>query len=168
MNKLFIIIFVMSLISCSKMKQDIQRAEDNSSHAVKLATKAQKDAAAARQVTDEIQQESGGFTITPLQSKKRQNFNSNNHSFSISSRLIEEHYRDNGDGTVTDVTTNLQWMRCSLGQTWTGSMCRGNAQQYSLQDAVNVSYRFNYAEHSDWRLPTIDEVNYQPLNAIAF
>ncbi|MEI6871170.1 MAG: hypothetical protein WCL08_02705, partial [Verrucomicrobiota bacterium] len=32
--------------------------------------------------------------------------------------LLAGRYRDNGDGTVTDATTSLQWMRCSLGQEW--------------------------------------------------
>lgn len=34
--------------------------------------------------------------------------------------LIEGRYRDHGDGTVTDVQTGRQWMRCSLRQTWQG------------------------------------------------
>ncbi len=41
--------------------------------------------------------------------------------------LLGGRYRDNGDGTVTDVETGLQWMRCSLGQKWKGSTCVGEA-----------------------------------------
>ena len=32
-------------------------------------------------------------------------------------------YTDNGDGTATDPTTGLTWMRCSVGQTRTGNTC---------------------------------------------
>ncbi len=41
---------------------------------------------------------------------------------------------DNGDGTVTDSNTHMMWMRCSMGQTWTGSAC------------------------ADWRMPRIPEL----------
>ena len=36
-------------------------------------------------------------------------------------------FTDNGDGTVTHQKTGLTWMRCALGQTWTGT-----DQQFSL------------------------------------
>src|ERR1035437_7162970 len=34
-----------------------------------------------------------------------------------SSAFATKTYSDNGDGTVTDPTTGLQWMRCAMGQT---------------------------------------------------
>ncbi len=34
---------------------------------------------------------------------------------------------DNKDGTVTHRTTGLTWMRCALGQMWTGLSCSGAA-----------------------------------------
>jgi hypothetical protein len=72
------------------------------------------------------------------------------------SGLIAERYQDNGDGTVTEVSTGLQWKRCAEGQTWTGATCLGNAGSYKWDAARSVSSRF--AGHSDWRLPTIDEL----------
>jgi hypothetical protein len=70
--------------------------------------------------------------------------------------LIAERYRDNGDGTVTDVTTKLQWMRCAMGQTWTGAMCSGEPSKHNWEQARGL--RNNFASHADWRLPTIDEL----------
>jgi hypothetical protein len=70
--------------------------------------------------------------------------------------LIAGRYIDNGDGTVTDVTTKLQWMRCAIGQKWTGSMCQGTASSYKWEEARQLSN--NFAGHSDWRLPKIEEL----------
>lgn len=71
-------------------------------------------------------------------------------------RLIAQRYHDNGDGTVTDVTTGLQWKRCAEGQTWTGATCSGDASRHDWETASRLSSHF--AGHSDWRLPTIDEL----------
>jgi len=70
--------------------------------------------------------------------------------------LIAGRYRDNGDGTVTDVTTRLQWQRCSVGQTWTGSTCSGEISRHNWEEARKLGSRF--AGHNDWRLPTKDEL----------
>jgi hypothetical protein len=54
-------------------------------------------------------------------------------------------YRDNGDGTITDLGTGLMWAS-SLGEkkTW--------------DDAVEGAERYRLAGHKDWRLPTIKEL----------
>jgi hypothetical protein len=71
-------------------------------------------------------------------------------------RLIAERYRDNCDGSVTDVITGLQWKRCAEGQTWTGASCSGEASDHDWKDACGL--RGYFAGHSDWRLPTINEL----------
>ena len=75
--------------------------------------------------------------------------------------LLANRYRDHGDGTVTDVKTRLQWMRCSLGQTWQGGTCVGEAKTYSWQaalDAANTLRMGSYAGYRDWRVPTREEL----------
>jgi hypothetical protein len=76
--------------------------------------------------------------------------------------LIGGRYRDHGDGTVTDVQAGLQWMRCSLGQTWQGSTCISEAKEYTWQAALDAAGALNrqggYAGHRDWRVPTIEEL----------
>ena len=67
-------------------------------------------------------------------------------------------YRDNGNGTVKDLETNLEWMRCSLGQNLTSPTCEGEAKKYSWNDALNTGKNFKFAGHSDWRVPTIDQL----------
>jgi hypothetical protein len=73
-------------------------------------------------------------------------------------RIMTERYRDLGDGTVLDTMTNLQWMRCALGQTWDGKTCVGNAAKFNWDDAHKAAIQNRHAGHDDWRLPTIDEL----------
>lgn len=63
---------------------------------------------------------------------------------------------DNQDGTVTHKTTGLTWMRCALGQKWTGSSCSGTESTYTYEQAVALKRSF--AGHSDWRVPNIAEL----------
>lgn len=73
-----------------------------------------------------------------------------------------EQYQDNGDGTVTDSRSRLTWMRCSLGQSWSGSTCTGTADVSSWQSAQDNAARLNqaggYAGRHDWRVPQIPEL----------
>lgn len=66
-------------------------------------------------------------------------------------------FRKNGDGTVMD-KNNRQWMRCSLGQTWDGETCRGEALRFSREDAITEAEEMSFAGQSDWRLPTANEL----------
>ncbi|OUD14458.1 DUF1566 domain-containing protein [Thioflexithrix psekupsensis] len=74
--------------------------------------------------------------------------------------LIKDRYRDNGDGTVTDTKTdtktNLQWMRCLIGQEWQNGRCQGEAQKMDWDEAQKL--KISFAGHSGWRLPTIEEL----------
>jgi len=46
-------------------------------------------------------------------------------------------YLANGS-IVHDEVTGLQWQRCSVGQSWTGSQCFGVASRFSWQEAMNL------------------------------
>jgi hypothetical protein len=87
--------------------------------------------------------------------------------------LAAKTYSDNGDGTVTDPTTGLTWMRCPVGLTWDGATCTnapvpvisgGISQgvvpmrQLTWAEANTLTGTLQYAGHSDWRLPTIREL----------
>jgi hypothetical protein len=71
-------------------------------------------------------------------------------------------FSDNGDGTVTDKQSGLMWMRCALGQQWTGATCSGDPSSYSWQAAQTAASALNaqggYAHHADWRMPHIPEL----------
>ena len=73
-----------------------------------------------------------------------------------------ERFKDNGDGTLTDTQSKLTWMRCSLGQVWTGATCTGAPGSFtwqSAQDEANkLDHEGGYAQHVDWRVPHIPEL----------
>ncbi len=71
--------------------------------------------------------------------------------------VLSGRYIDNRDGTATDTTTGLMWMRCALGQTWDGTMCVGNGRTYTWYGAMAIHH--TWAGYSDWRLPELDELN---------
>ncbi len=82
----------------------------------------------------------------------------------------------NSDGTVTDAKTGLTWMRCAMGQTWTGSTCSGEASTYNFEQANALTGTVTFAGQSDWRLPNIRELQtimnwsvYSPMiDSVAF
>lgn len=69
---------------------------------------------------------------------------------------VDANFTDNGDGTVTDNRTSLTWKRCAENQTWTGATCTGDKVWFLAEDALKMTS--NFANHTDWRLPTIEEL----------
>lgn len=72
-----------------------------------------------------------------------------------------ERFTDNGDGTVTDKTSGLMWMRCALGQDWRGETCVGEAQGYAWDSIQAAAEGVNASgEHffSDWRVPGLRDL----------
>ena len=82
--------------------------------------------------------------------------------------LISGRYHDLGDGTLMDIRTGLQWMRCALGQRWNGRTwwngptCAGNAGRWTWNNLhhqiAGINQQGGYGGHRDWRVPTIGEL----------
>ncbi len=68
---------------------------------------------------------------------------------------------DNGDGTITDTRTSLMWMKCSLGQQWSGNECQGTAKEYQNPNSVYQGKNpiSTTGGYSDWSLPSLNELN---------
>lgn len=66
---------------------------------------------------------------------------------------------DNADGTVSDSTTGLMWMQCSLGQTWQAGQCVGDPDALNWQQALQQSHGYTFASYDGWRLPNIKELS---------
>ena len=70
-------------------------------------------------------------------------------------------FESHPDGTVTDLRARLTWMRCAVGQDWTGGTCVNEPQRYSWEEAKDAAQRVNAAGryfYNDWRLPTLREL----------
>lgn len=70
-------------------------------------------------------------------------------------------FRDNGDGTVTDLESKLMWMRCSTGQLAQTGRCSGTAGALSWSDAQRHADTVNLdasAFYNDWRMPSLREL----------
>lgn len=60
-------------------------------------------------------------------------------------------FTDNGDGTVTDNLTGLEWLKAPHS-------LPGNSGATNWPSAIDFCNELDYAGHSDWRLPNIREL----------
>ena len=62
------------------------------------------------------------------------------------------------DGAIIyDQATGLIWMRCNLGQKWSGSLCNGRSnreQMNNIENAIGSANNSKLYGHSDWQLPS--------------
>ena len=67
------------------------------------------------------------------------------------------------EGVWRDSVTGLSWMRCSIGQKWTGKTCTGDPLKFTWQDSLDFVTSLNrdggFASRTDWRVPTIEELS---------
>jgi uncharacterized caspase-like protein len=73
----------------------------------------------------------------------------NDYGWLMPLEYIENDFRNNGDGTITDRATGLMWQQSGSSD----SILYDNAKTY-----VENLNREGFAGHSDWRLPTVDEL----------
>jgi hypothetical protein len=59
---------------------------------------------------------------------------------------IQMSYQDNGDGTVTDLSTGLMWQKTPPNE------------HYTWDQAATYAEKLQLAGHDDWRMPTIKEL----------
>lgn len=76
----------------------------------------------------------------------------------VSATTPNDDFTIHENGTVTHNTTGLMWMRCSLGQVWTGNVCLNDPLAYEWEDAFNEAKESSFAGYSDWRLPAGKEL----------
>jgi len=76
----------------------------------------------------------------------------------LAQALIAGRYRDEGNGTVTDITTNLQWQRFHVGQRWENKGVVGESDRLGFNQAAKAAQQCNYLGYTDWRVPTIKEL----------
>lgn len=62
-------------------------------------------------------------------------------------------------GEILHISSNLVFMRCSIGQTWNGSTCTGEPSAHSWQQALQISQSTSFNNSLNWRLPNIKELS---------
>ncbi len=66
-------------------------------------------------------------------------------------------FQDHGNGTVTHKLTELMWKQCAEGRS--GASCAtGSATTFTWADALVQAKNANFANHTDWRLPNLKEL----------
>ena len=60
--------------------------------------------------------------------------------------------------TIPDRAAGLEWLRCSVGQTWNGVTCIGTARMLTLEEAEQAARMASRELGGTWRLPTVDEL----------
>jgi len=78
-------------------------------------------------------------------------------SSGFSPEIAARYQVNSEDGTVVDVVKKLQWMRCTEGQTWDGKTCTGKGIRVNWKEVQSRALK-SFAGHSDWRLPTAEEL----------
>ena len=69
----------------------------------------------------------------------------------------DSRYRDNSDGTITDLQSGLIWKQCSQGLS--GSDCSSGAvETKTWQQALQAADTEQFAGYDDWRLPNLSEL----------
>ena len=63
------------------------------------------------------------------------------------------------DGVAQNRITGTRWFRCSAGQRYVGGVCRGQALEVSLDEALAYVEEFSDASGRRWRLPTLAEMD---------
>jgi hypothetical protein len=61
-------------------------------------------------------------------------------------KLPAPEFVDNGDGTITDKVNNLRWFK------------KGSEERFTLKDAKGFANNESFAGSSEWRLPTLPEL----------
>lgn len=74
-------------------------------------------------------------------------------SFAVFSPLTQAAFQNNGDGTITDTTTNLMWQRCTAPSEEIN--CAVTPLPYIWDDALAYCNALTLGGHFNWRVPNI-------------
>ena len=79
-------------------------------------------------------------------------------SLSAIAQLAHADFRDNGDGTVTDLSLNLMWQHCTAPSEDT-SCVSGLPSTYIWDDALAYCNALSLGGQMGWRLPNVKELH---------
>lgn len=79
-------------------------------------------------------------------------------------KIHAKNYKIIAPGVAKDISTGLEWMRCSMGQSWDdkAQTCKGTINSYTHDEAIAIAEKLNsaggYAGSTNWRVPTVREL----------
>lgn len=62
------------------------------------------------------------------------------------------------DHLVIDLKFGIEWLRCSVGQTWTGEECEGEIVYLNQDEIKQAIVQADAQLGGDWRLPKLEEL----------
>lgn len=65
---------------------------------------------------------------------------------------------DNGNGTISDLSSGLMWTECPIGKTYSDGSCSGTATSQNLSQANTSCLGLSFAGSDSWRLPSQNEL----------
>lgn len=71
----------------------------------------------------------------------------------VFSTLAQAAFQNNGDGTITDTTTNLMWQRCTAPSQDVN--CAVTPALYNWDNALAYCNALTLGGHFDWRVPNV-------------
>lgn len=78
----------------------------------------------------------------------------------ISGSIPSNQFQDNDNGTINDLSTQLMWLQCPLQTSGAGDSTAAciNIGLITWVDALNYCENLEFADYSDWRLPSNREM----------
>ena len=87
-------------------------------------------------------------------------FAEQNCSENIKNTSPDSDFLAQSDGVAFQKNADLVWMRCSLGQEWSGGSCQGKAKPFTWREALLAAELHSYGGYEDWRLPNKNELEF--------
>ena len=69
-------------------------------------------------------------------------------------------FQSKRNGMVYDRKTKLTWMKCAIGQTFSGGKCSGRPTKYNFSQGLAECSQLKHGGYSDWRMPTLYELKH--------
>lgn len=81
--------------------------------------------------------------------------------------MVGTRWLDHGNGTVTDLTTGVTWLRFLVGEEWSSDGRRGEPIDFQILERktpirhpiAQFNSAIGHANFSDWRIPTEDDID---------
>ena len=78
--------------------------------------------------------------------------------FFTNNKVLSNNFLMEKDHLVLDLKHNIYWLRCSVGQVWEKSNCKGKAIKLTMDEVAVAIEKANKQLGGKWRLPSREEL----------